>query len=179
MLCFYSDILKLAGREILWAALSRNHKLVALSLDRSPEEALVHFETQGLIPDQIRRGPFLPWIAELKRYEAGEPVRFQTPIEFEFGTQFQRTIWKCIEQIPPGQTLSYQEVAHQANSPRGFRAAGGACGKNPIPLRVPCHRVIRSTGGLGGFTGEMKTKIALLHHESKTLVATARTERRS
>ncbi len=174
MLSFYSDVLNLAGRDIFWSAIARNNKLVALSLDRSSEEALAYFETLGLEPDRVTKSPFKAWISELKRYEAGEPVHFQAPIEFEFGTSFQRRIWNCLEQISPGQTLSYQEVANRVNSPRGSRATGGACGKNPIPLRVPCHRVINSSGELGGFTGEMKTKRALLLHEQKSVSANTR-----
>ena len=65
MLSFYSDVLNLAGRDIFWSAIARNNKLVALSLDRSSEEALAYFETLGLEPDRVTKSPFKAWISEL------------------------------------------------------------------------------------------------------------------
>jgi len=70
-----------------------------------------------------------------------------------------------VAKIPYGETLSYREVALRAGFPRAFRAAGGALGRNPLPIIVPCHRVIRSDGGLGGFGGGIEIKKFLLELE--------------
>ena len=78
--------------------------------------------------------------------------------------------------IPYGGLLTYNEVAGRAGSPRGARAAGNALGSNPIPIVIPCHRVLRSTGGLGGYAGGLERKRWLLEHEG-ALAAQARTGR--
>ena len=73
---------------------------------------------------------------------------------------------KLLDEITPGTTISYQELAHRAASPRGARAVGGACSRNPLPLRLPCHRVVATDGGLGGFTGDLRLKAVLLAREA-------------
>ena len=89
------------------------------------------------------------------------------------GTKFQISVWKRIAEIPTGQTVTYSEIAESIGRPKSFRAVANACGKNPFPIVIPCHRVLRSDGGLGGYSGKggTDTKLALL--ESEKLVTKA------
>ena len=84
-----------------------------------------------------------------------------------FGTSFQISVWKQISIIPAGQTITYSEIAKSIGKPKSFRAVANACGQNPFPLIIPCHRVVRSDGGLGGYSGDggIKKKLALLESE--------------
>ena len=82
------------------------------------------------------------------------------------GTDFQRKVWREIEKIPLGKTRTYAEIAKAIGSPGAARAVGSACGANPIPLFVPCHRVVASNGGLGGFSGGLDIKKKLLRLEN-------------
>ncbi|MFY9287090.1 MAG: methylated-DNA--[protein]-cysteine S-methyltransferase [Alphaproteobacteria bacterium] len=81
------------------------------------------------------------------------------------GTPFQQDVWKTMLKIPAGQTLSYADVAKKIKRPKAVRAVGTACGANPIPILVPCHRIVGSNGGLGGFGGGLTLKRALLEVE--------------
>jgi len=89
----------------------------------------------------------------------------EIPVDPRRGTGFERRIWRAISAIPFGETRSYKQIAAAAGNPAGARAAGGACGKNPVPIIIPCHRVIASSGRLGGFSGGLDIKRALLELE--------------
>jgi AraC family transcriptional regulator of adaptative response/methylated-DNA-[protein]-cysteine methyltransferase len=95
--------------------------------------------------------------------DGSEPVA-PPPLDLR-GTPFQRRVWRAIARIPRGQTISYAELARQAGNPRAIRAAAQACGANPVPLLVPCHRVIAKDGSLGGFGGGLDMKRKLLARE--------------
>ncbi|MBD1143034.1 MGMT family protein [Pelagibacterales bacterium SAG-MED35] len=84
------------------------------------------------------------------------------------GTKFQLTVWKYLKTIPKGNLKTYKEVAIGIKSPKSARAVANACGKNPNAPKIPCHRVIRSDGGLGGYSGKggIKTKLRLLRSEN-------------
>lgn len=97
-------------------------------------------------------------------YAKGKDPHFDTALRM-YGTPFQIAVWKACMQIPFGQTRSYRELAAMAGYPRAVRAVGTALSKNPLPLIVPCHRVIRSDGSSGAFTGGADLKIALINHE--------------
>lgn len=99
---------------------------------------------------------------QLKAYATGQPVRFTTKLDLSAGTPFQQAVWRALQQIPRGQTRSYAWVAKQIGRPRAVRAVGSACGANPVPIIVPCHRVIASDGTLGGFGGGLRLKRKLL-----------------
>ncbi len=101
------------------------------------------------------------------RYFTGEPVRFRVRLDLRVGTPFQRKVWRVLRTIPHGQTRSYGWVAQRIGAPRAVRAVGAACGANPVPVIVPCHRVIASDGALGGFSGGLARKRALLRLEAK------------
>ena len=87
------------------------------------------------------------------------------------GTTFQQAVWQQLARLAPGQTISYAELAGRVDKPRAARAVGTACGANPVPILVPCHRVLASDGGLGGFAGGLAVKRALLAAEGVALDA--------
>lgn len=87
------------------------------------------------------------------------------PLDVRAGTPFQREVWQVLRQIPFGETRSYGEVARSAGRPQAPRAVGRACGRNPLPLFIPCHRVIAADGSLGGFSSGLELKRALLSLE--------------
>jgi O-6-methylguanine DNA methyltransferase len=87
------------------------------------------------------------------------------PLDISQGTPFQKKVWAALQEIPPGQTKSYGEVGAGIGTPGAARAVGGACGANPIPLLIPCHRVLAAGGRLGGFSGGLDWKRRLLARE--------------
>jgi O-6-methylguanine DNA methyltransferase len=87
------------------------------------------------------------------------------PLDLSVGTPFQIKVWTALLQIPAGQTKSYSQLAAALGAPKAARAVGSACGANPIPLLIPCHRVLASGGGLGGFSGGLHWKHRLLGRE--------------
>jgi O-6-methylguanine DNA methyltransferase len=101
---------------------------------------------------------------QLKKYLEGELQRFDCKLDFR-GTPFQKKVWSALAKIPYGQTRSYREIAQAIGHPKAFRAVGNANGQNSIPLIVPCHRVIESSGGLGGFGHGIRVKKRLLDFE--------------
>jgi methylated-DNA-[protein]-cysteine S-methyltransferase len=102
---------------------------------------------------------------ELDLYFEGRLRRFELPLDWQLSGGFQLEVQRAIAGIPYGQTRSYTEVASRAGNERAVRAAGTACGRNPLPLVVPCHRVLRSGGALGGYLGGLEMKRALLELE--------------
>lgn len=87
------------------------------------------------------------------------------PLDLGIGTVFQQRVWTALQAIPLGTTQSYAEIAAAVGTPGGMRAVGNACGANPIPLIIPCHRVLASGGKLGGFSGGLDWKRRLLAAE--------------
>jgi methylated-DNA-[protein]-cysteine S-methyltransferase len=102
---------------------------------------------------------------ELSAYFNGGSTDFAALTLDPRGTSFQLRVWQELRRIPWGQTISYKELARRAGSPTGFRAVGQANGANPIPLIIPCHRVIAAGGGLGGYSSGLDRKLWLLRHE--------------
>jgi methylated-DNA-[protein]-cysteine S-methyltransferase len=102
--------------------------------------------------------------AQLKEYFAGKRENFDLPLS-PSGTEFQNKAWKALSKIPYGNIWSYGQQAKYLKAPNAQRAVGGANGKNPIPVIIPCHRVIGSTGKLTGFSGGMEMKVFLLKLE--------------
>jgi methylated-DNA-[protein]-cysteine S-methyltransferase len=105
-------------------------------------------------------------IKEISDYFAGKLKKF-SKITLPKGTDFQQQIWQALLDMPYGSTMSYQEIAEAAGSPKGARAAGNALNINPIPIIIPCHRVIGKNGSLTGFGGGIPTKQYLLELEQK------------
>jgi len=107
--------------------------------------------------DDVRR--------QLDRYFEGELHEFDLLLDWRLSAGFRRRALRAIDRIPYGRTRSYMQIARSAGNERAVRAAGTACGTNPIPIVVPCHRVLRSGGGLGGYGGGVPMKEALLELE--------------
>ena len=101
----------------------------------------------------------------LKGALRGEIARELPPIDLSEGTEFQKSVWKTLRTIQPGHTLSYGEVAKKIGKPKAVRAVGGACGANPIPVLVPCHRVLAANKRIGGFSSGLDWKRRLLERE--------------
>ena len=98
----------------------------------------------------------------LKRYFAGERVSFrELKLDLSAGSTFEQFVWLELCRVPWGEVISYSELARRIGSPRAVRAVGNAVGRNPIPIIVPCHRVIRADGSLGGFSCGLEIKRAL------------------
>ena len=130
----------------------------------------------GFPKGSMRREPEPNWIfnekplAEARRqlleYFAGDRREFELPLQLN-GTEFQVSVLEALRDIPYGETVSYGDIAKRIGRPRAVRAVGAANGRNPIPIVVPCHRVIGSTGDLTGFGGGLDTKEALLRLEAE------------
>jgi methylated-DNA-[protein]-cysteine S-methyltransferase len=147
----------------LWAAVTRRG-LVTLAYDHEPGDHLLERIALAVSPrileapsrlDEVRR--------ELDEYFEGRRREFEIPIDWSLVTGgYARAVLRQTARIPYGQNRSYAEVASAAGSPRGWRAAGNALGANPIPIVVPCHRVLRSGGAMGGYGGGPDRKRFLL-----------------
>ena len=124
---------------------------------------------QGWI--ESSRGPVGQAAKQLREYFAGKRAGFDLPLAPE-GTEFQRTVWRNLQDIPYGETISYGELAKRVGNPKASRAVGAANGQNPIPIVIPCHRVIGANGKLTGFGGGLPTKEALLALEARQLSRT-------
>ena len=103
--------------------------------------------------------------AALKRALAGRAPRVLPPLDLGAGTEFQRSVWQRLLKIPCGETRSYGELARALKNPRASRAVGSACGANPIPVLVPCHRVLAANHKIGGYSGGLDWKRKLLWRE--------------
>jgi methylated-DNA-[protein]-cysteine S-methyltransferase len=111
---------------------------------------------------------FAEVIRQLRAYFAGELKEFNVPLAPE-GTEFQLRVWNSLRTIPYGETISYAQLAQNIGNPKAVRAVGLANGCNPIPIIIPCHRVIGSDGSLTGFGGGLPNKKKLLALESRQL----------
>ncbi|MFC2001635.1 methylated-DNA--[protein]-cysteine S-methyltransferase [Chloroflexota bacterium] len=118
--------------------------------------------------NQAERSPHLFQDLEerLRIYFSGHQVTFPDKLDLSGATAFQRQVWEITRLIPYGETRSYTWVAEQIMKPKAVRAVGQALGKNPLPIIIPCHRVLASNGRLGGFTGGIEMKKYLLHLEA-------------
>jgi methylated-DNA-[protein]-cysteine S-methyltransferase len=110
------------------------------------------------------RAPFREAIRQLRAYFAGGLRAFDLPLDPE-GTAFQRSVWEAMRRIPYGATASYVEIARRIGKPAAPRAVGAASGRNPLPIVIPCHRVIGTNGQLTGYGGGLAIKRALLSLE--------------
>lgn len=130
----------------------------------------------GFPKGSMRRDPETDWIyneqplakarQQLEEYFAGTRKEFDLPLRIK-GTEFQVSVLNALQEIPYGKTASYGEIARRIGRPKAVRAVGAANGRNPIPIVVPCHRVIGSSGDLTGFGGGLDTKAALLRLEAE------------
>lgn len=105
-------------------------------------------------------------MAQIDEFLLGKRKTFDLPLVFK-GTEFQMRVWKELQKIPYGKTISYKELAARINNPKAVRAVGTANGKNPLSLVIPCHRVIANNGTLGGYAGGLPAKTKLLELEAE------------
>jgi methylated-DNA-[protein]-cysteine S-methyltransferase len=154
--------------QILLACTDRGLIRIAYLDDRDDEDAALEDLTARVSPrvlasprrlDEPRR--------ELDEYFAGRRHRFELALDWQLSHGFGRRVLEATARIPYGSVSSYKLVATEAGNPRAFRAAGNALGLNPLPIVVPCHRVLHSGGGLGGYTGGTERKRKLLAVESR------------
>jgi len=117
--------------------------------------------------------PFGQVMDQLTEYFAGKRSEFSVPVSLS-GTEFQRTVWAALRDIPYGETVSYGELAARIGRPAAARAVGLANGKNPISIIVPCHRVVGSTGDLTGYGGGLNRKQYLLDFEQRSTLCLPR-----
>jgi len=141
-----------------------------------------HFSGNGLAALDFPRGETVsrmatnelpaPWNSWLRLTEraleqalAGKTPDRLPPLDLSSGTEFQRCVWNALRKIPSGRTKSYAQVAQSIGRPEAVRAVGQACGANPIPVVIPCHRVLAAGGRLGGFSSGLDWKRKLLARE--------------
>ena len=110
-------------------------------------------------------GAFEQWVAQVVGLVEVPKVGLDLPLDIR-GTAFQQRVWRALQAIEPGQTASYTEIAQRIGAPKAVRAVAGACAANPLAVAIPCHRVVRSDGGLSGYRWGVERKRALLDRES-------------
>jgi methylated-DNA-[protein]-cysteine S-methyltransferase len=126
------------------------------------------FVQKGTAPSQNRNPILKNACLQLGEYFAKKRQSFDLPLELN-GTHFQKSVWRALQNIPYGETCSYQDIAKATGNPRAVRAVGGANNKNPMAIIIPCHRVIGASGDLVGFGGGLKKKEFLLGLEKPAL----------
>ena len=109
--------------------------------------------------------PFIPIKKQLDKHFRGLPVVFSFKADLSRGTAFQRKVWEKLSGLLPGQMMTYGMLAREIGRPKAYRAVGQAVGANPLPIAIPCHRVIASDGSLGGFAWGINVKKKLLSIE--------------
>ena len=132
-------------------------------------------ETRQLFGSSINQATWSPdsfqdLMERLRIYFGGHKAAFPDKLDLSSATAFQREVWEITRLIPYGETRSYAWVAEQIRKPGAARAVGQALGRNPLPIIVPCHRVLASDSGLGGFSGGIEMKRYLLHLEGSASV---------
>jgi len=116
-------------------------------------------------------------VEALLRHLEGKQPRLELPLDVQ-GTAFQCRVWEELLKIPYGRTKTYAEVARAVGKPKAARAVGSACGRNPAPLVIPCHRVVRGSGALGGYGLGIERKKTLLEQEKRLATETQRPQRK-
>ena len=139
-------------------------KKVILPL-KSKEAVLGLIAGTGCQVENQSNGNLVDITDRIRRYFDGEPVDFEDKLDLSGTTRFQQDVWRMTRNIPRGETRSYGWVASQLGMPKAARAVGQALGRNPVPIVVPCHRVVGGDGRLVGFGGGLKVKKFLLQLE--------------
>ena len=132
---------------------------------KSKRALLDQIAQYGCKPENQDYGSLAVLANRLKRYLSGEPEDFSYKLDLSGTTRFQQIVWQIVRSIPSGETRSYGWVAGQLGLPKAARAVGRAVAENPVPIIIPCHRVVRGDGNLGGFGGGVETKKFLLNLE--------------
>lgn len=167
----YATVDSPAGRLVV-VATPRGLARIAYELPNGGLDRILDQVAERLSPRIVRAPARLDGVRrELDEYFEGQRADFDVALDWTLVSgDFARRVLQVTARIPFGATSSYRDVARQAGSPRAFRAAGNALGANPIPIIVPCHRVLASGGGLGGYTGGVNVKRLLLSIEGRSSV---------
>ncbi|MFF5212693.1 methylated-DNA--[protein]-cysteine S-methyltransferase [Streptosporangium sp. NPDC000396] len=141
--------------------------LVRVAYDREDHDKVLE-ELAGSVSPRVLRAPARldPAAREIEEYFAGRRNLFDLPLDFRLSNGFRRTVLSHLTEIGYGTTASYAAVAAAAGSPKAVRAVGTACATNPLPVVVPCHRVVRSDGSIGQYVGGVEAKKTLLSLEA-------------
>lgn len=149
---------------LLLAATDRG--LVRVAYEREGFDEVLDALAERLSPRILRAPERLGEASrQISEYFAGSRTRFELPLDLALSTGFRQAVQRHLPSIGYGQTQSYREVAELVGNPRAVRAVGSACATNPLPVVVPCHRVLRSDGTLGGYIGGLDAKAVLLRLE--------------
>jgi AraC family transcriptional regulator of adaptative response/methylated-DNA-[protein]-cysteine methyltransferase len=149
---------------VLVAATERG--ICAIDLGDTPEnlrERLFARFPKAILREDDR--DFVSWVAQVLGFIEAPSRGLGLPLDIH-GTAFQQRVWRALQAIPPGSTATYAEVARRIGSPTAVRAVAGACASNPIAVAIPCHRVVRSDGNLGGYRWGVERKRALAAREA-------------
>lgn len=155
---YYTGIETLIG--VLWAA-STEEGLFRINLSKSKMEFLRDLKDFEVVEEPER---FEELSILLKEYFDGHPVDFDLPLDLR-GTDFQRAVWEALRRIPYGRVSTYGRIAEMVSKPKAVRAVGNAVSRNPIAIVIPCHRVVRADGSIGGFYSGVDVKRLLLSIE--------------
>lgn len=139
-------------------------KRVILPL-KSKKALLDQIADLGCRPENYDSDSLATLADRMRRYFSGKPEGFSEKLDFTGTTRFQQSVWHVVSHIPRGETRSYGWVANEMGSPKAARAVGQALARNPVPIVIPCHRVISGDGRLGGFGGGLEVKKFLLDLE--------------
>ena len=144
------------------------HGLLCISLGTSLDGTLPQLLNQRHDKGRGKCDPFTlleQACAELVEYMLSAREKFDVPLDLSSGTEFQRTVWRRLRKVKYGQATTYADLAEAAGRPQATRAVGNAVGANPLPIIIPCHRVLAAGGRLGGFSGGLSRKRKLLRIE--------------
>ena len=147
-----------------WACMYGQNDLASgLMLPLESKEQILKAVGEGMPGGAVEtKHDFQIIIEQLSAYFAGEKVEFDCGLDLSAGSSFDREVWEAARSIPFGETRSYGWIADKISRPNASRAVGGALGRNLIPVVVPCHRVLRTDGALGGFSAGLDWKVRLL-----------------
>lgn len=163
---FVETNLAVFDTQIGWIGVAWNTRgIVALDLPRGSREQILRALRHEFPDGVVRAGAPAEIERELRAYAAGHLREFHVPLDWSAIKSFQRAVLETANKIPFGETRSYGWIAQQIGKPRASRAVGQALGANPIPIILPCHRIIASDGSLGGYGGGLPLKKKLLRLE--------------
>ncbi len=151
------------------AAAASDEGLLALTLPQKSAEDTLKLLGEAAVRGRRRDDRFYELVCQLRDYMWGKRVAFNQTLDLSWATPFQRRVWQEARRIPFGESRSYGWIAEQLGQPGASRAVGQALGRNPLPVVIPCHRVLAKGGGLGGYSGGLDVKRRLLKLEGVTV----------
>lgn len=154
--------------DLFIAATDKGLSAISFGRVETEKDFFERFEKQGFVVEKNLK-LFESFCTKLDSYFSGKPVEFDETIDLLTGSEFQKKVWALVSRIKYGRIKTYNQIALELGSPKSVRAVGTANGANPLPIVIPCHRVVRSDGGLGGYAGGLDVKDALLRLEGAVI----------